>query len=448
MSSDSGDPSQSGDEPPLQPSVYNRTFWLCCFANFAMVAGNALTFRFAELVAYLNGDEENTGQIVRMGILGAIASRLVLGQLLDHYGTRRVWLLSTVIFGAGCFGFLACRDISWLIYICRIGFAVGVAGMSTATILHIQNSVIPERRTEVIGNFGSSGFVGIVSGTQAGDQIFRVVTDPEQRFAILFGLAGALSVAYFFIVLLIMRGHSHDRPEKTPPIHRLVFRFWPGAIVLVALFMGVGLTVTTVFLTRMITHRSLGGIGTFFLAYCGCAFLFRVAASGWARTIGRHWLVIMGLLGHGIGHVILAFANQQWQLVPAALACGFGHALLFPSVVSLGTVPFPREYRGTGTAIILGFMEVGIAAFAPFLGWIIDQGFQQQVEDPFGPMFFCSASVAVTIALIYGWIHHDTEDEEICARRLLNPDETAIHATPDSQAVIQSESEDVRLAKG
>ena len=93
MSSDSGDFSQPDEAAPIKPSVYNRTFWLCCFANFAMVAGNALTFRFAELVAYLNGDEETTGQIVRMGVLGAIASRLVLGQLLDHYGTRRVWLL-------------------------------------------------------------------------------------------------------------------------------------------------------------------------------------------------------------------------------------------------------------------------------------------------------------------------------------------------------------------
>ena len=92
-------------------------------------------------------------------------------------------------------------------------------------------------------------------------------------------------------------------------------------------------------------------------------------------------------------------------------------------------------------------MEVGMAAFAPFLGWIIDRGIQQRVEDPFGPMFFCSESVAATIALIYGWLHHDTEDEETRARRLLNPDETAIPVTPDSQAAIQSESVDTRPAE-
>ncbi|MBC8288748.1 MAG: hypothetical protein H8E37_00370, partial [Planctomycetes bacterium] len=124
MSSDSGDSSHSIDAARIEPSVYNRTFWLCCVANFTMVAGNALTFRFAELVAYLNGSEETTGQIVRIGILGAIASRLVLGQILDHYGTQRVWLLSTVIFGAGCFGCLLCRSTSWFLYVCRIGFAV------------------------------------------------------------------------------------------------------------------------------------------------------------------------------------------------------------------------------------------------------------------------------------------------------------------------------------
>ncbi|MDA0587042.1 MAG: MFS transporter [Planctomycetota bacterium] len=394
------------------PSVYGRVFWLSCVGNFALVAGNALTFRFAELVAYLNGTEETTGQIVRVGILGALASRLVLGQLLDHYGTRRVWVISTLIFGAGCFGFLFCREIGPLIYLCRIGFAVGVAGMSTTAILHIQNQVPRERRTEIIGNFGSSGFVGLVCGTQAGDLIFRVIDNPDHRFQILFGLAGVLSILYLGIVLLMLRGVVHDRPEKTPPVHRLVFRYWPGAIVLVAIFMGVGLTVTTVFLTRLTTHRSLGGIGTFFLGYCGCAFLFRVAASGWARVIGRHWLVILGLLGHGTGHVVLAFATEQWHLVPAALTCGFGHALLFPSVVSLGAGPFPREYRGTGTAIILGFTEVGIAASAPFLGWIIDQGVQNHNSDPFAPMLFFTAGTAGSIAIIYGWLHHNTEDEE------------------------------------
>lgn len=381
-----------------------------------MVAGNALTFRFAELVAYLGGTEETTGHIVRIGILGALASRLVLGQLLDHYGTRRVWLICTLIFGAGCFGFLFCHDVGWLIYLCRTGFAVGVAGMSTAAILHIQNQVPRERRTEVIGNFGSSGFVGLVSGTQAGDLIFRVIENPDQRFQILFGAVGALSVLYLGIVLMMMRGVVHDRPPKTPPVHRLVFRYWPGAIVLVAIFMGVGLTVTTVFLTRMTTYRSLGGIGTFFLGYCGCAFLFRVAASGWARIIGRHWLVILGLLGHGTGHMVLAFATEQWHLIPAALTCGFGHALLFPSVVSLGAGPFPREYRGTGTAIILGFTEVGIAASAPFLGSIIDQGVRNNVSDPFAPMLFFTAGVAVSIALVYGWLHHNTEDEETLIR--------------------------------
>ena len=180
--------------------------------------------------------------------------------------------------------------------------------------------------------------------------------------------------------------------------------------------MGVGLTVTTVFLTRLTTHRSLGGIGTFFLGYCGCAFLFRVAASGWARVIGRHWLVILGLIGHGTGHVVLAFTTEQWHLIPAALACGFGHALLFPSVVSLGAGPFPREYRGTGTAIILGFAEVGIAVSAPFLGWIIDQGVRNHNPDPFAPMLFFTAGLAGSIAIIYGWLYHNTEDEETLMR--------------------------------
>ncbi len=142
---------------------------------------------------------------------------------------------------------------------------------------------------------------------------------------------------------------------------------------LVAFVMGLMLAVTTVFLTRFAT----------------------------AATSRRHRSVLRRLRRFGV-HVPhrrakLEPVDRPSQDDPAGpggpcggdaaaairddgLACspflrslgGFGHALLFPAVVSLGSEAFPREYRGTGTTIVMGFFDVGTFVSAPILGAIID----------------------------------------------------------------------------
>jgi MFS family permease len=399
------------DSAVVAPSVYNRTFWLCFAANFSMVCANALTFRFAELVTFLGGSELTTGEIIQAGMIGALASRLFLGQLLDRYGTRLVWVGASLCFVISCLAFVGIRELSWVIYAARIGFAVSIAGMSTAGILYIQNQVPGSRRTEVIGNFGSSGFLGMVVGSQLGDLIFWLTDEGAVQFRILFGASAGLAVVYLALAATVTRGDGHERPHETPHIFRLMRRHWPGVIVLAAIMMGVNLSVATVFLTRMTTTRGLGGIGTFFLGYCFSAFCFRVASASWASRFGRHKLILMGLSGHAVGHVLLAFCQAQWHLIIPALSCGFGHALLFPSVVSLGSGVFPMQYRGTGTTIVLGFTEVGVAISAPALGWLIDTCRERGVADPYVPMFFASAMTAVTAGIVYFFATRNSTDE-------------------------------------
>ncbi|NQY86066.1 MAG: hypothetical protein HRT34_15070, partial [Alcanivorax sp.] len=47
-------------------NVYNRVFWFAYAANIVMVGANALTFRFAELIAFLGGTELTTGEIIQV----------------------------------------------------------------------------------------------------------------------------------------------------------------------------------------------------------------------------------------------------------------------------------------------------------------------------------------------------------------------------------------------
>lgn len=389
--------------------LYGRTFWLAYLANSALVMGNALTFRFAELVHFLGGSESVAGDIVAFGTAVAVVLRLSISHVLDDYGTRRLWPICSLLYISGCLMFLTATELSWILYVARAAFFVGLTGMFACSMTHIQNHVPPDRRTEIIGNLGSSGFVGMILGSNFGDWILLVVPDHRIKFLVLFGGAALIGTCYLGIVILLTREHEHHRPAPTPPAFRLLLRFWPGAVVVAAMIMGLGVTATQTFLTRFATQQKIEGIGAFFTGYAISAFVFRLLVQNWSRTIGRHWMLVRGLLGHVAGHLTLAFVTHWWQFIPASILCGFGHALLFPAVVSLGSGAFPKECRGTGTAIILGFTDFGSLIFAPILGRIID-------DYGFRSMYLVSSGAALTVATGYMLVAYWHADEEAASR--------------------------------
>ena len=380
----------SDEEEP----IYNRLFWFCYLANVLLVTANAITFRFADLITYLGGNEELVGDIVSCGVFVALIGRFFLGQGIDRYGVRKLWALSAAIFVVGAGGMTFCRNLGWEIFALRMCFATGIAGMFTCSVVHIQLNVPQHRRTEVIGSLGSSGFVGMILGTQVSDLMLRLLPPGNAQFYALFGIPAVLGFCYFLIVLYVTNNDVHRRPQVTPAAHQLLFRYWPGQVMLVAIMMGLSFTVISVFLTRFVAYRHLGGIGTFFLGYAISAFFIRIYTRRWGETVGRNKMITMGLMGHAIGHTILPSITQEWMLIGPSILCGFGHALLFPAVVSLGTESFPPQYRGTGTTIVLGFFDAGAIIFAPILGGIIDNW-------GFYPMFYTSASVMTLTATIY-----------------------------------------------
>lgn len=386
-------------------TIYNRAFWIAYTANLLLVTANALTFRFAEFVQFLGGTESVTGQIVRAGLLGSLVVRLVLGQAIDGLGVRRIWSWCSLCFMAGCLLFIVSDRLGPLIYMARVLFTVGMSGMFACSIYYIQNQVPPYRRTEVIGSLGSSGFLGMVAGTQLGDLLFYAVRDHHALFVTLFCLTAVLGGVYYVLISRLTRRDGLRPPALGPGIHRLLFRYWPGPVVLVALNMGAGFTVTTVFLTRYATEHGLHGIGMFFTGYAISAFAFRWISRTWSTVMGRHRVILLGLAGHALGFLLLIPVESDWGFVLPSLCNGFGHALLFPCVVSLGAGMFPPEYRGTGTTITLAFVDLGTMLSAPLLGRVIE-------ESGFTFMYVATAVYTVATCAVYGVLKFHVHDED------------------------------------
>jgi MFS family permease len=238
-------------------------------------------------------------------------------------------------------------------------------------------------------------------------------------------------VVYLSLVRYLTRDDVHTRPHETPAAHRLVFRYWPGPIVLVAFMMGVSFTTTTVFLTRFATELQLRGVGTFFTGYALTAFAFRILSRRWNEQLGHRTVAVLGLLGHCAGNAVLPLVSAEWHFLVPAVLSGFGHALLFPVVVSVGSGAFPREYRGTGTTLVLGFVEVGAMVGGPVLGGIID-------HFGFAPMFYTAAITSLVMAAAYAVLERRYPAREHDAlRRHAEPlADSAIPARPEPAPVL------------
>jgi MFS family permease len=392
-------------------SLYGVDFWLAYLANVLLVTGNALTFRFAEFIAYLGGSETLAGEIFGAGMIAALVARIWLGQSIDRFGPRLIWLVGNVLFLAGAIllpmgGELGSPGrVATLVWVARILYQLGVAGMFACSMVHIQNLAPPWRRTELIGSLGTSGFVGQILGTQLGDAIFRHTPADESRFYVLFWTVAGCGVANLFVVLQLTRRENHEPAAETPGVHRLLTRYWPGPVTLVAMAMGVNLAVSTVFLTRYATALNLSGIGVFFSAFSITAFACRWGFRSWAGRYGRHSMILWGLGGLAVGQLLLLFVRTQIGFLLPAASCGFGHALLFPAVISLGSGKFPVQYRGTGTTLILGFMDLGMIVGAPVLGRIIDQGHKTwgSAQAGFDGMFYTASGFVIATILIYAF---------------------------------------------
>ncbi|MFH5805371.1 MFS transporter [Alienimonas sp. DA493] len=447
--------SEPSPPPPASPSsrpkaeVYHAAFWIAFAANLLVVSSNALTFRFAELVNFLGGTEGLAGLTVSVATFGAVAARFKIGEAIDRLGVRKVWAACSatgvsgalVLAAAGPLAEALPKDagpvLAWLgerlpIFLGRLLFTVGLAGQFGCSLVHIQNIVPARRRTEAIATFGSSGFLGMMSGTILGDVIFYQTVGAD-RYLALFGASAACGTIYLLFTLYLTRSYRHDAPDERTGSLTLLRRYWPGPVTLVGGAMGLGFAVSTVFLTRFATARGLPGIFPFFMGYAISAFTFRVLTRRWSQKVGRHRMIDFGLAGQMLGFLCLPLVSEGWHLVPPAILVGFGHALLFPAVVSLGTETFPLRYRGTASTLILGFFDLGMLICAPVLGGMVDLGVASGLSGgtEFIPMFVGAALLDGGIGLYYHLAAGRREDVDVLAEAEKRGE---LHGTPERTA--------------
>ncbi len=370
---------------------YGMPFWMAYIGNTLVTTAVALLYRYADFVTLLGGTEFHLGWIVGIGMVGSLSMRFALGSSIDRYGPRRIWLGCLATFGAVCFAHLAVTThASPAIYLLRIALFSAIAGIFGSSLTFISGRVSTARMAELVGMLGTSGFMGIVIGTQLGDILAGTRTIDRGQIDRLFVVSGSLALIAMLFAWLATRGLPGPVPRRRPPVFRLVKRYQPGTVLLVGVAVGAALGLPATFLRTYAAELDIPRIGLFFGVYAPIAIMVRVLTRRLPERVGLVPMTLMGLAVLCGAELLFLPVASEWQFVFPAAAYGTAHAVLFPTITATGSSAFPPRYRGLGTMVILSAFDVGQLVGAPFAGAVVH--FSSLAGLPGYPALFISMS--------------------------------------------------------
>lgn len=389
----------------LQPtSAYGLSFWFAYVSNFLTMASLAMLVRYSDFVLHLGGTEQQLGWIVGVGAVGSMCTRLLQGRGIDRLGARPIWILSLVILVLSLLANLFVTSAySVPIFLLRCLAASSTAGIFSAAMTFVSRKAPPERMAEMIGTLGTAGFGGMLVGPMIGDAICGSDGLTRLEINLLFVVAaGSVALAGVFAILAAWR----DTPPVATvelPVLSVIREFQPGALLAMSAVAGAGLNLPLTFLRPFAQSLDIPTVWIFFTIYGLSALAGRVISRRWPERLGNYVCTILGTLLLVTAFCCLAPVRTSFHMIPAALALGGAHALLFPAVIAGISTAFPAKHRGIGTTLALMFFDAGTLIGAPLAGTLLYLA--KRYELPMYPtMFVVMGSIFTAAGMAYAMI--------------------------------------------
>jgi MFS family permease len=349
----------------MQPDrLLTRPYVLTVLAEFALCL--SIGMLLAIIPVYAN-DALDVGSFgVALAVAAVSPMVLVCQPLAGRFGDRRGRKLLIVAGGTiaavAVAGYVVADSLALLVGL-RLLTGAGEALLLVGAATMITDLAPEHRRGEALSLFSLGLWGGLALGPILGE-----VTLGDDRFDAVWLLASACCLASALIGLAL--------PETAParePGHDTTARLvHPAAIGpgVVLSFTVLGFAGLGTFGALYARELGLDGAGSVFLVFSGVVVTTRVVARQVPDRLGpkRTARVALSLIAAGL------FTIGLWN-VPAGLFAGtvvvaFGHALAFPSLMTLAVNAAPARERSSVVGTFSAFTELGFLAGALSLGAI------------------------------------------------------------------------------
>lgn len=353
-------------------------------------------------------------------VVGATFARVFSGYLVDTFGQRKILLVSLIVVVIACGLYLPAASLPLLILV-RMLHGVGYAFASTATMALAQSAIPADRRAEGTGYYA----LGSTLATAIGPAIGLMIVN-DFSYGVLFWTSLGTAILGLLLGLALHRFTRQPIPDEVDARNSVdivepsttsdseavvsteeregfsLRNIAHPAVVPIGTFMLiVGLCYAGVitYLNAYSEERDVvSGASMFFLAYAASMFIMRFVLGKLQDRRGDNVVVYLGLVSFAIALVILAMANQDWEVIVAGAFTGLGYGTLMPASQAIAVRMVPVHKLGTGISTLLLLTDLGIGIGPIFLGFLV-------AKTGYGSMYALLAMLVVLAAVFYHLAH-------------------------------------------
>jgi MFS family permease len=332
------------------------------------------------LPAYLEKigiNQQQIGLIIGSFAIGLLATRSVIGKLIDRRGRKLVLLIGTVVVATAPLGYLTATAVPVLMAI-RVFHGVSIAAFTTAHSTLVVDLAPPKQRGEIIGLMSLANPLGIAIGPAIGGYL-QVSGRYSEIFwiSIIFGTIASIFACQLResrIQVEPLANRSDLEPQAPVPklsIWQIITNPALGIPALVLLLIGFPFGAIHTFVPLYIQSTQIDfNPGLFYTIAAIASFCSRSVIGSKSDQYGRGIFIAGSVCCYTTAIALLATANSQLSFMLAAMLEGLGIGTLIPMIVALVADRSLPEQRGQVLSICIAGLDLGVAIAAPVFGLV------------------------------------------------------------------------------
>ncbi|WP_373540937.1 MFS transporter [Chamaesiphon sp.] len=333
------------------------------------------------LPAYLDAigiKQQQIGLIIGAFAIGLLATRPLVGKLVDTRGRKLVLLIGTAVVAIAPLGYLATTSIPLLVII-RAFHGISIAAFTTAYSALVVDLAPPKQRGEIIGLMSLTNPVGIAIGPAIGGYL-QVAGLYREIFWISIGCGAVAWIATTQLrqpssTLAQKLSEKIDpreiEPVPTTSIWKILTNPALGIPALVLMLIGFPFGAIHTFLPLYIQTIHIDfNPGLFYTIAAMASFSARSLIGSRSDRYGRGIFIAGSLCCYTAGIAFLATANSELSFICGAVLEGLGSGTLIPMTVALVSDRSLPQQRGQVFSTCITGLDLGIAIAAPVFGSI------------------------------------------------------------------------------
>jgi MFS family permease len=344
--------------------VLTKPFVLTMLAEFALCT--SIGMLLAVVPVYADGDLG----VGSFGVAVAVAavSPMVLvcqplaGRYADRHGRRILIVAGAVIAALSIAGYVVADSLAVLVLL-RLLTGAGEAMVLVGAATMVTDLAPEHRRGEALSLFSLGLWGGLALGPFLGELVLG-----DTRFDTVWLLAATCCLAAGLIGLLL----PETAPQKevdagASPSAQLIH---PSAVGpgLVLAFTVLGFAGLSTFGALYARELGLEGAGSVFLVFSAVVVATRILARQVPDRLGPKRTSRFALSLIAVGLFVIGLVNAPAGLFVGTVVVAFGHALAFPSLMTLAVNAGPASERSSIVGTFSAFTELGFLVGALTLG--------------------------------------------------------------------------------